>query len=390
MLDNLVYLDYNASTPVDERVLQGMMPFFTQRYGNASSKSHCMGWDASSAVEQARLQVLTLIGAKSPDEIIFTSGATESNNLAIRGVLEAVNGKHVITSAIEHPCVLNLCQSLKPMGVQHTSIRPDKSGVISPAAVEAAIRPDTALISVMAVNHEIGTIQPIREIAEVAKRHGILFHVDAAQGAGKVPLNVHKDGIDLLSISAHKIYGPKGVGALYRRKTPKETPINPQMIGGGQERGIRSGTLNVPGIVGLGLACHYAGAEMAHNQAIIHGLRERFLNRVRTETDQFHIHGSMERRVAGNLNIAFGEVPAEKLINALKTIAVSGGSACSSGQSQGSPVLRAMGYDQTEATRAVRMSFSHLTTEKEVDIASRIILDNAFRLGLEQSRAHCA
>lgn len=381
MLNDAIYLDYNASTPVDSRVLEGMLPFFSQKFGNPASQSHCYGWEAEQAVANARFEILNLIGAHSPDEIIFTSGATESNNLAIKGVLTAIDGKHIITSAIEHPCILKLCHDLEKYGVRHTLLYPDKSGVINPESVRAAIQPDTALISVMAVNHEIGTIQPISEISEIAQMHNILFHVDAAQAAGKIPLDVHRDGIDLLSLSGHKLYGPKGVGALYRRKSPQVTPIAPQMIGGGQERGIRSGTLNVPGIVGLGLACKYAGEEMIFNQRKIAALRSRFLKYFEPYQNHIEIHGDMQLRVTGNLNMAFGEVPSEKLINSLKHLAISGGSACASGQNIGSPVLRAMGYSQTEAARAIRIGFSHLTTTSEVDTAAYMILDRAQRLG---------
>jgi cysteine desulfurase len=380
MLKDIIYLDYNAATPTDPRVLQGMLPYFSAKFGNAASRAHSVGWEAERAVEDARIQVLNLIGAKSPDEIIFTSGATESNNLAIKGVLEARGGGHIVTSSIEHPCVLNTCAYLQRHQVDCTQVAVDRSGVISPAAIEAAIRPDTALISVMAVNHEIGTIQPVREIAAIANRHGIPFHCDAAQATGKIPLDVHHAGIDLLSISAHKFYGPKGIGALYVRRNPRTVPLSAQMIGGGQERGYRSGTLNVPGIVGLGLACRYAGEEMEVNIAKIRSLRARFIEQLERRIPDVHIHGCFNRRIAGNLNLALGEIPSEKLINTLKNVAISGGSACSSGTNKGSPVLRAMGYGEVEAARAVRIGFSHLTTELEVDQASKMIADNACRL----------
>jgi len=380
MLKDAIYLDYNAATPTDPRVLQGMLPYFSEKFGNPASRSHCVGWEAERAVEDARLQVLNLIGAKSPDEIIFTSGATEANNLAIRGVIEATAGRHIVTSSIEHPCVLNTCEYLKRYQVESSQVAVDRSGVISPEAIEAAIRPDTALISIMAVNHEIGTIQPIREIAAIANRHGIPFHCDAAQAAGKIPLDVHGAGIDLLSISAHKFYGPKGVGALYVRRNPRKTALTAQLNGGGQERGYRSGTLNVPGIVGLGLACRYASEEMESNMARITSLRAHFLETLKQQVADVQLHGCLNRRIAGNLNIALGEIPSEKLINALKRVAVSGGSACSSGTDKGSPVLRAMGYGEPEAARAVRFGFSHLTTEQEVEQAATIIAENALRL----------
>jgi cysteine desulfurase len=376
-----IYLDYNATTPVDERVIEHMMPFFTMEFGNAASKSHCYGWNAEQAVSDARLQILNSIGAKSPDEIIFTSGATESNNLAIKGIIEATGGKHIITSPIEHPCVLKTCDSLKKYGVQCTVLPIDKSGVISVDAIRAAIRPDTALISIMAVNHEIGTIQPVDEIAEVAGHNGILFHCDAAQAVGKIPFDVHRQGIDLLSISGHKIYGPKGVGALYIRKSPRKTPLSPQMIGGGQEQDYRSGTLNVPGIVGLGWACHYAGEDMNANNDKVEGLRRYFLEYLDHAEIDFLIHGTMADRVTGNLNLAFGKVPSDKLINSLKGIAVSGGSACSSGKTNGSEILKAMGYSEKEASRAIRISISHRTTRQEIEIAAQEIIRKAQNLG---------
>jgi len=382
MASKTIYLDYHASTPTDERVLARMLPYFSEKFGNAASKSHCYGWEAERAVDDARIQVLQLIGAKSPDEIIFTSGATESNNLAIKGVIGATGGRHIVTSPIEHPCVLKTCESLKMHGVDYTAVPVDRTGVVSPQDVEAAIRPDTVLISIMAVNHEVGTIQPIDEIAEIARRHKLVFHSDAAQAAGKIPLNVHKQGVDLLSISAHKLYGPKGVGALYVRKSPRLTPVSPQMIGGGQERGYRSGTLNVPGIVGLGWACRYAGEELDTNSSRIRVLRQLFLDQLDKLAAGYRIHGSMGRRVPGNLNLAFGEIPAEKLINALKGVAVSGGSACSSGASKGSQVLRAMGYSEDEASRAVRIGISHLTSEMDVVTAAREIAQKARKLDL--------
>jgi cysteine desulfurase len=374
-----IYLDYHATTPVDPRVAETMWPFVTEHFGNASSRTHAYGWKADAAVSDARLQVLELVGARSPDEIVFTSGATESNNLALRGVMGAAGGGHLITSAIEHPCVRETARFLASQGMAWTEVGVGAEGVISPAAIEAAIRPDTRLISVMAVNNELGTIQPIAEIARVAKKHGVLFHTDAAQGAGRIDLDVGRDGIDLLSLSAHKIYGPKGVGALFVRRSPKPTPLLRQMHGGGHERGMRSGTLNVLGIVGLGAAARLAREERLDEMARVTALRDRLLTHLRERVPWLEVHGSLEQRVACNLNVSFG-VAGDTLMSAIPNLAVSGGAACASGKAEGSHVLRAIGLDQTKANQAIRIALGRMTTAEDVDTAGERLARAAHRL----------
>jgi len=375
-----IYLDYHATTPVDPRVLEAMLPYFTEHFGNPASRSHAYGWSAESAVSTARLRTLELVGGTSPDEIVFTSGATESNNLAVRGVMEAVSGGHLITSAIEHPCVLETCRYLADRGMRWTAVEVNREGLVEPDAIEAAIRPDTRLISVMAVNNEIGTIQPIAAIARIAHRHGVLFHTDAAQAAGRIELDARRDGIDLLSLSAHKLYGPKGVGALFVRRSPRETPLFRQMHGGGQERGLRSGTLNVPGIVGFGVAAELAHRERRDETERLAALRDDLLRRLQRDVPRLRVHGSLRDRVAGNLNVSFGNAPADALLNAATGLALSGGAACSSGKAAGSHVLAAIGVDQKDIHRAVRIGLGRMTTRSEVERAGELLVAAARRV----------
>jgi cysteine desulfurase len=375
-----IYLDYHASTPVDPRVLARMLPHFCENFGNAASRSHAYGWAADAAVSDARLQILELIGAHSPDEIVFTSGATESNNLALRGVVEGFGGGHVITSAIEHPCVLATCRDLERRGSGCTVVGVDGEGRVSPAAIQSAMRPDTVLISIMGVNNEVGTIQPIGEIARIARRAGILFHSDCAQAAGRVPINVAREGIDLLSISAHKIYGPKGVGALFVSKRRRPIPLVPQMLGGKHERGLRSGTLNVPGIVGFGEAARLVRLEARRERGRLGALRDGLLERLRSGLPEIRVHGSMTDRVAGNLNFSVPHLRADSFLNALPGVALSGGAACASGTASGSHVLQAMGVGNDLSNGAIRVGLGRMTTEREVEMAGRQMVAAAQKL----------
>jgi cysteine desulfurase len=369
-----IYLDHHASTPCDPRVVEAMLPYFSSEFGNAASHAHAYGWAASNAVHDARIQVMDLVGARSPDEIVFTSGATESNNLALRGVVEATGGKHVITSVIEHPCVLRACDDLEARGIQVTRLGVDERGLVSPRDLQAALRPDTALISIMAVNNEIGTIQPVRELAAIAHEHGALFHTDAAQAVGRIPLDVHRDRIDLLSMSAHKLNGPKGVGALYVRRAPRDTPLYAQMHGGGQERAKRSGTSNVPGIVGFGVAARITREDSQREDARLRALRDGLLEALRAALTGVHVHGCMEQRVACNLNLSFEGIRADTLQAAVPALAISGGAACSSGKAGTSHVLQAMGVREDLMEGAIRIGLGRTTTTEDVETAARVLI----------------
>jgi cysteine desulfurase len=307
-----IYMDYHATTPVDPRVLEAMLPYFGVKFGNAASRNHSFGWEGEQAVEKARKQIADLIGA-TPKEIVFTSGATESDNLAIKGVAEmyAERGNHIVTVSTEHKAVIDTCKKLRRHGCDTTFLAPRKDGLLDLDALRAVITEKTVLVSVMYANNEIGVVQPIREIGRIARERGVLFHTDATQAVGKVPINVDEDNIDLMSISAHKMYGPKGVGALYVRKKNPRVQLTAQMDGGGHERGMRSGTLNVPGIVGLGQACAICGAEMAEESVRLAGLRDRLKDRLLAGLDEVYINGSMEHRLAGNLNMSFAYVEGE-------------------------------------------------------------------------------
>ena len=365
-----VYLDNNATTPCDPRVVEAMLPYFTRHFGNAASRNHAFGWEAEEAVSHARGQVAKLVGA-DPKEIVFTSGATEADNLAIKGVFEMYAGKgnHIITVQTEHKAVLDTCAPLEKKGAEITYLPVNPDGRVDLALLEAAIRPSTILIAVMVANNETGTLQPIRDISAIARRHGILFFCDAAQAAGKIPVDVNNDGIDLLALSAHKMYGPKGVGALYVRRKDPRVRLSPQMDGGGHERGFRSGTLNVPAIVGFGQAAALAAAEMDTEAPRLAGLR----NRLETALLQLHevyINGSTIHRLPYVANLSFRYLEGESLLMGFnKNVAVSSGSACTSASLEPSYVLKAMGVDDASAHASVRFGLGRFTDEAQIDYA---------------------
>jgi cysteine desulfurase len=370
MLQLPVYLDHNSTTPCDPRVVEAMLPYFTTIFGNAASRSHAFGWEAEEAVELAREQVAHLIGA-GPKEIVFTSGATEGDNLALKGVFEMYAGKgnHVITVATEHKAVLDTCHHLEKLGAEVTWLPVDEDGLISLAGLEAAIRPTTVLISVMYANNEIGVIQPIRDISAIARTRGVIFFTDATQAVGKIPVDVNKDGIDLMAFSAHKLYGPKGTGALYvRRKNPR-VRLTAQMDGGGHERGMRSGTLNVPGIVGFGKACALCEQEMGAEAGRTAALRDR-LEQGLLALKGAKVNGSRLYRLPQVTNISFQDADGEALLAGLgKNVALSSGSACTSASMEPSYVLKALGLDDELAHSSLRMGLGRFTTEEEVDYA---------------------
>lgn len=366
------YLDMQATTPMDPRVLDEMMPFLTEQYGNAHSRTHEFGWEAETAVEEARAHVASLIGA-SPREIIFTSGATESNNIAVKGIARFLRAKrkHVITTQIEHKCVLDSCRWLENEGFEVTYLPVQKNGVVDLDELRSAVRPgETSLISIMAVNNEIGSIQPLAEIAAIAKEAGAKLHTDAAQMVGKLPFDVNELGVDAVSISGHKVYGPKGIGALYVRRRPR-LRLEPQMSGGGQERGLRSGTLPHPLVVGLGAACAIAGQELERDMAHVHALGERLLRGVRERVGLTFLNGDEDtaKRYPGCVNLSFSCVEGESLLMALRNIAVSSGSACTSASLEPSYVLRALGVEEDLAHTSIRFGVGRFTTAEEVDFA---------------------
>jgi len=370
-----IYLDNHATTPLDPRVLEAMLPYLTEKFGNAASRNHSFGWEAEKAVEEARNKVASLIGGASK-EIVFTSGATESDNLAIKGVAEmyAERGNHIITEVTEHKAVLDTCKKLEKHGYRVTYLPVKRDGLIDLDQLRDAITDKTILISIMHANNEIGVIQPVGEIGRIAHERGVLFHCDAVQGVGKVPLNVEADHLDLVSISAHKIYGPKGVGALWvRRKNPR-VQLTAQMDGGGHERGMRSGTLNVPGIVGLGEACAICQREMAAESARLLGLREKLRRRLEAELDEVYVNGSMEHRLPNSLNMSFAYVEGESLLMGMNDIAVSSGSACTSASLEPSYVLKALGVSDDLAHTSIRFGLGRFNTEEEIDyVAGRVI-----------------
>jgi cysteine desulfurase len=371
-----IYLDYHATTPMDPRVLDAMLPYFTTYFGNAASRNHSFGWEAEKAVEYARKQIADLIGANAK-EIIFTSGATESNNLAIKGVAEmyAEKGNHIITVATEHKAVLDTCKKLEKEGfrVTYLSLAPD--GLVTLDQIREAITDKTILVSVMYANNEIGVIQPIAEIGKMLKEKGILFHTDAVQAVGKVPVDVIKDNIDLMSITAHKMYGPKGVGALYvRRKSPR-VQITAQMDGGGHERGMRSGTMNVPGIVGFGKAAELCRLEMAEESKRLAHLRDKLKAKLESALDEVYINGSFEHRLPHNLNMSFQYVEGESLLMGINDIAVSSGSACTSATLEPSYVLKALGLGDDLAHSSIRFGLGRFTTEEEIDYTASKLID---------------
>ncbi|MGO9258912.1 MAG: IscS subfamily cysteine desulfurase [Bryobacteraceae bacterium] len=376
-----VYLDYHATTPVDRRVIDAMLPYFGERFGNAASRSHRFGWEAEKAVDLARRRIAALAGATAR-EIVFTSGATESNNLALKGVMEAYRskGSHLVTMATEHKAVLDPARRLERQGCRLTVLPPEPDGLLSLDRLRAALEADTVLVSVMVANNEIGVIQPVREIGAICRERGILFHTDAAQAFGKIPVDVERDGIDMLSVSAHKLYGPKGVGALYVRRRNPRVQVAAQMDGGGHEAGMRSGTLNVPAIVGFGQACAIAAAEMASEAARLAGLRDRLRERLEADLAGVHVNGSRERRLPGNLNVSFAGVDGDALLMSMPDLALSTGSACSSATVEPSHVLRALGVGEERARGALRFGLGRWNTAEEVEYAAGRIVEAVGKL----------
>jgi cysteine desulfurase len=363
-----IYMDYHATTPVDPRVVDAMLPYFTQHFGNPASRNHSFGWEAEEAIEAARKQVADLIGA-NVKEIIFTSGATQANNLAIKGAAEMYRekGNHIITCVTEHKAVIDTCKKLEKLGARVTYLPVQKDGRISLDELQAAITDKTILITIMAANNEIGVLQPIAEIGAIAKAKGILFHTDAVQAVGKVPFDVNQNKVDLVSLSAHKLYGPKGVGALYVRRRNPRVLLAEQISGGGHERGMRSGTLNVPGIVGLGAAAALAKAEMATESARLSAMRDRLNAKLHQNLDEIYINGSMEHRLPHNLNISFAYVEGESLLMGINDVAVSSGSACTSASLEPSYVLKALGAGDDLAHSSIRFGLGRWTSDEEVD-----------------------
>jgi cysteine desulfurase len=371
-----IYMDYHATTPMDPRVFEAMKPYFMETFGNSASRNHSFGWQAEEAVEKARKQIADLIGATSK-EIVFTSGATESNNLALKGVAEmyAEKGNHIITAATEHKAVLDTCKRLEKHGIRVTYLPVQANGLVDLEMLKDAITDKTILVSIMYANNEIGVLQNMAEIGKLAKSKGVLVHSDATQAVGKVPVNVIKDNIDLMSMSGHKIYGPKGVGALYvRRKSPR-VQITAQMDGGGHERGMRSGTLNVPGIVGLGEACAICQAEMTEESKRMAFLRDKLKNKLESQLDEVYVNGTMEHRVPNNLNISFAYVEGESLLMGINDIAVSSGSACTSATLEPSYVLKALGAGDDLAHSSIRFGLGRFNTEEEVDYVADKVID---------------
>lgn len=374
-MNNAIYLDYNATTPVDPRVLEAMLPYFTQVYGNAASNDHVFGLEAKRAVEKAREQIARLINAR-PDEIIFTSGATESDNIAILGVAEkyANKGRHIITCVTEHKAVLDVCQKLERDGNRHgryaiTYLPVDQYGMVNPDAVRRAITPQTILISIMAANNEIGTIPAIAEIGQIAADHDIFFHTDAAQAGGHIPLDVQAMNIHILSLSAHKMYGPKGIGVLYRRRSNPRVQLEPVIYGGGHERGLRSGTLNVPYIVAFGEAARLATLEMKREGAQFRQWTERMLTRLQAELGDVCLNGHPTERLPHNLNVSIPGVKARALIPQLKDVALATGSACTSAEVKPSHVIQALGFGDGRAHSALRISVGRFNTDEQVETA---------------------
>ena len=380
MLTLPIYLDYQATTPVDKRVMDEMLPYFTVKFGNAHSRSHSFGWDAEAAVEKARTEVAKVINA-DPKEIVFTSGATESNNLAIKGAAKfnANKGKHIITVSTEHKCVLDACRHLEQEGYKITYLPVGADGLLDTETLERAITKETTLVSVMAVNNEIGVIQPLAEIGAICKKHGVLFHTDAAQAFGKIPLDIDAMNIDLLSISGHKIYAPQGIGALYVRKKPR-VRLEPLFNGGGQERGLRSGTVPTPLVVALGAAARIAHQEMEQERARLQKLFDKLHHALVESIPDVYLNGHKEKRWPGNLNISFSYIEGESMIIAIKDLAVSSGSACTSASLEPSYVLKALGVTEDMAHTSIRFGLGRFTTEEEVDHAILSIKNSIKRL----------
>lgn len=372
--DVIIYLDHNATTPVDPRVVEAMLPYFTEKFGNAAS-DHVYGLEAKHAVDKAREQIAAVINAR-PNEIIFTSGATESDNIVLFGVAEkyADKGDHIITCVTEHKAVLDCCKQLEKMGKRVTYLPVDQYGLVDPDAVRRAIMPQTILISIMAANNEIGTLAPVEEIGAIAKAHGVLFHTDAAQMVGHLPVDVQVMNIDAMSLSAHKVYGPKGIGALYRRRSNPRVMLEPRIYGGGHERGIRSGTLNVPAIVGFGEAVHIAHKEMDAAAAKYRGWTRRIYQQLREEIDGVQLNGHPTQRLPHNLSVSIPDIDAKALVMNLENIAISTGSACTAASVELSHIILALGFGEERAHNAIRLSVGRLNTDKEINKAVQRII----------------
>jgi cysteine desulfurase len=377
-----IFMDNHSTTPVDPRVLEEMVPYFTMKFGNAASRNHPFGWEAEEAVDYARERIAKLIGAKDSKEIVFTSGATESDNLAIKGVAEFYKdkGNHIVTTVTEHKAVLDTCKRLEKQGFEVTYLGVGTDGRVDPDDVKKAITDKTILVSVMLANNEIGTVQPLQEIGSITRARGVLLHTDAVQGIGKVDFDVQRMNVDLASITAHKIYGPKGVGALYVRRSRPRVRLVAQMDGGGHERGMRSGTLAVPLIVGFGKACDIMTHEGKAETATLIALRERLRTRIMGQLDEVYVNGSMEHRLPGNINLSFNFVEGEGLMMAIKDVAVSSGSACTSSSLEPSYVLRALGVGDELAHSSIRFGLGRFNTEEEVDYVTDLVVEKVRRL----------
>jgi len=378
-----IYMDNHATTPADPRVVEAMIPYFTQDFGNAASRNHAFGWKAEEAVEYAREQVAKLIGAHSDKEVVFTSGATESDNLAIKGVAEFYKdkGNHIITTRTEHKAVLDTCKKLEKQGYDVTYLDVAVDGLVSPEQVRNAITDKTILVSIMLANNEVGTVQPLAEIGKITREKGVLFHSDAVQGIAKVEFNVEEMNIDLASITAHKMYGPKGVGALYVRRQKPRVRLVSQMDGGGHERGMRSGTINVPSIVGFGKAAEIANKEWRTDAARIFGMRQRLREKLFSALDTIHLNGADDpHRLPGNLNVSFSFVEGEAMMMAIRDVAVSSGSACTSASLEPSYVLRAMGVEEELAHSSIRFGIGKFNTDEEIDYVAELVINSVQRL----------
>lgn len=376
-----IYMDHNATTPMDPRVLEAMMPYFTKVYGNAASRSHQYGWEAEEAVEKARQQIADLIGCTTK-EIVFTSGATESDNLALMGIAEmyASKGNHIITLPTEHKAIIDTCKYLERHGKEVTYLSVDEFGMVDLEALRNAIKDTTILVSIMMANNEIGTIQPVAEIGKICREKGVIFHTDATQGVGKIPVDVNAMNIDLMSFTAHKMYGPKGVGALYVRKKSPRVKLSEQMHGGGHERGMRSGTLNVPGIVGFGKACEISMNEMEEESKRLIYLRDKMINTFLSRVKYSYLNGHPTERLPHNVNVSFEYVEGEGLMMGIKDLAVSSGSACTSATLEPSYVLKALGRGDELAHSSIRYGLGRFTTEEEVDFAIEQTIDSVNHL----------
>jgi cysteine desulfurase len=371
-----IFMDNHSTTPVDPRVVEEMLPYFTEKFGNAASRSHIFGWTAEEAVDHARERVAALIGAQSEKEIVFTSGATESDNLALKGVAEFYKdkGNHIVTTTVEHKAILDTCKRLEKEGFEVTYLGVGTDGRVDPDDVKKALTDKTILVSVMLANNEIGTVQPLEEIGKLTRERGILLHTDAVQGIGKIPFDVQKMNVDLASITAHKMYGPKGVGALYVRRSKPRVRLVAQMDGGGHERGMRSGTLNVPSIVGFGKACAIFKEEGVADNARVLALRERLRTRLQGALDECYLNGSLEHRLPGNLNLSFNFVEGEAMMMAIKDVAVSSGSACTSASLEPSYVLRALGVGDELAHSSIRFGIGRFNTQEEIDYVADLVI----------------